>query len=98
MPNVWEVVTNKESSRGRKIIVGYMPVIVRRARTEINSGNYKVLQVLDLLNDNKLNFTQKNKEIISGYIRENRIPRREVLRYSEYYPAKALKNYMQCRG
>ena len=51
MPNVIEIYTNKESTNVRSVMVGKQKVILRKARTDINSTNVAVLSFLEMMND-----------------------------------------------
>ena len=50
MPNVLELYTNNEPSRVREVPVGSQRVLLRRARTAIDSDNAATLSFLELMN------------------------------------------------
>ncbi|MDR0832133.1 MAG: hypothetical protein LBM99_04490, partial [Bacillales bacterium] len=90
MPNVIEIVTNKESSRVRKVLIGTQKFILRKARCEINNKNKITLQILELATE----FEPSDEVNIAliNYAKTNGIDIKKLLKYSKYYPAKTLKN------
>ena len=50
MPNLMKIYTNKEPSRVREIYVGNQKVLLRRARTLINSTNAAIVSFIEMMN------------------------------------------------
>lgn len=96
MPNIIEVFTNNETSNVRDVKVGKQKVILRKARTEINSDNYAVLSFLELMNDivpRSLDEEQKNR--IAEYIKCNGITKDSILTYTSVFPDRVLRNLVE---
>ena len=50
-PAIIEIVTNKETSKGRKIDIGNKKIIIKKAKQTITNDNYRILQFLDLMSN-----------------------------------------------
>ncbi|MCL2630640.1 MAG: hypothetical protein FWD49_03855 [Firmicutes bacterium] len=90
MAFVYEIITNNESTRRREVQVGKSRYILRKARCAVNNENKVILQVLELCN-NYL-WDDEAAEAVLNYAKRNNVTMRDVLRYSQYYPAKAIRN------
>ncbi len=91
--NVQEIVTNRETTRCRKITVDGMDFLLRKSRTEITAENadaYRVLQVFSERNGVAVNET--GVKAISDFIRKKDIKREQLLDISKSFPAKTLQN------
>ena len=98
VPNVIEVVTNKESSRVREIYVGRQKVRLRRPRISVTNENVDALIILDLFNQLEPNTADGlNWGGVVNYIKESGLTLQKILKYSPVYPAKAIKNLMTSR-
>ena len=97
IPNIKEIVTNKESSRKRVVSINDFNVIIRKPVVEITNSNYKILQLLDLLKYvDKYRDISKNdvKQIIyKNYL--NYLSMAQIDKYLSYYPAKVSKIFME---
>lgn len=95
VPNVIEIVTNKEASRLREVYVGKQRVRLRCARVPITSENADALAVLDLFNQLD---PKKAPELdwrgVINYIMESGLNLKKIMDYSYAYPARAVKNLM----
>jgi hypothetical protein len=95
VPNVIEIVTNKESSRVREVYVGKQRVRLRRARVPITNENADALAVLDLFNQiDPQEASERNWRGVVDYIKESGLNLKKIMEYSYAYPAKAVKNLM----
>jgi len=96
VPNVIEVVSNKESAKVRDIKIGYQTVRARRSKTLIDKENVKVLQLLDLLKNITMSELDsvEHKNFID-YVKKQKLSKEEVIKYSTAYPAVAMKNLME---
>jgi len=92
VPNTLEVVTTKESMRLRRIRVGNMNVILKKARTEINSQNVAALQLLDAFNEMGRPLDEDEVCSLRRFISRSNVKEGDVFRYAQYFPAKAVKN------
>ena len=98
MTNTPEIVTNRESTRCRKITIDGMPFIIRKSRLEITRNNVPVYKILQLFTEtNGLEITDTVKQAVNDYINKNEISRNSILELSPYFPARTLKN-MVCSG
>ena len=95
VPNIIEVVTNKEASRVREIYVGKQKVRLRKARIPITKENAVALSVLELFNklDPKL-YNKPDWRGVINYIKESKLDLKKILIFSSAYPARAVKNLM----
>ena len=87
VPNMITIVTNNESSRGRKVRIGKQEVYLIKSPTEITEKNCAVLQLLEavkLVDLNDLDETE-NKNLES-YIRKNKITLNDVSEYCAFFP------------
>lgn len=96
MPNVIEVYTNNERSKVREVTIGNKRVVLRRARTEINSENAPVLSFLELMNDiTPSSLDEEQRERIVEYILVNNITRKDILEYANVFPDKVMRNLIE---
>lgn len=92
-PATIEIVTQGETMFKREVDYNFRKVTLRKPRVkEINNKNFKILQVLDLLN----NFENLSAEpiekatyTIQEYVSDIKIDREELNRYVKEYPLKA---------
>jgi len=90
MPNVLEIVTNRESMRVREATLGRQKLLLRKPKCIITNDNEKILQILELAN--QFEFGDDGNAAVVDYAKTNRVTAKDLLRYAKYYPAKALKN------
>ncbi|MBQ7244259.1 MAG: hypothetical protein IJS52_08695 [Bacilli bacterium] len=97
VPNVIEIVTNKETNRKRTVTIGGMKYIIRKSRFEItkeNSFYYTVLQLFsELRSSDEIDDFSKRK--IEEYFSENGINQRCLFQYSKSFPARTIKNLVE---
>lgn len=96
MPNVIEIYTNNETTNVRDVMVGKQKVILRKARTTINSTNVAVLSFLEMMNDIipcSLDSEKKNR--IAEYINNNGITKQEIISYASVFPDKVMRNLIE---
>ena len=98
VPNVVEIYTNNESTRLRRISLDNQNIVLKKCRVKINKNNYKILQLLELLNILSINDIEKNSCIIKEFITNNNIDNKEIIKYLKFYPAKTTKNFLICEG
>lgn len=91
VPSVYEIMTNRESTRVRKVRVENQEVILRKARVEINKDNYIVLQFLEFITSTNTEFLLKSKEKIAKYFLKA-VDKKQVADYITKYPSKTIKN------
>lgn len=85
------IVTNKASRDSRSVKIYNNRVIIRKPRVTVNEKNYKILQVLDLLNNYEL-LSEKPLDIaknrILSYLGDVTINENEMKGYLNEYPGK----------
>lgn len=85
------IVTNNASAAKRDVSVYKKRFIIRKPRANVNKSNYKLLQVLDLLN-NYEQYSEKPlevaKEKILSYLEGVSLNEQEVKEYLDAYPIK----------
>lgn len=96
MPNLVELVTNKETTRVRNLKVGGINVRARRARTIITNENVNILQFLDLMNSISIkSIKDDEKKMLKRFTKDSGITLKDVVKYSSIYPAQAMKNMIE---
>lgn len=96
MPNVIEIYTNNETTNVRDVMVGKQKVILRKARTTINSTNVAVLSFLEMMNDiipRSLDSEKKNR--IAEFIKNSGITRQDIISYMNVFPDKVMRNLIE---
>ncbi len=93
MTNTPEIVTNREATRRRKVIIAGMPFILRKSRTEITNENVDSYRVLQLLTENDgTRINKKTKQAISDFIRAKKISKESLLDLGRVFPDRTLRN------
>ena len=96
MPNIMEIYTNNESAKVRDINVGRQKVRLRRSRISINKSNAAILCFLEMMNLLPGNYVDKQgKDILSRYIKENNIKRKDITAYAPMFPDKAMRTMIE---
>lgn len=96
MSNVIEIYTNNETTNVRDVMVGKQKVILRKARTTINSSNVAVLSFLEMMNDitpRSLDSEKKNR--IAEYINKSGITKQDIISYATVFPDKVMRNLIE---
>ena len=91
VPNIYEIMTNKESTRVRKVKIENQELVLRKSRVKITKDNYITLQFLEFINSTCIEFLLNNKEKISKYYFNN-VDKNQVIKYMIEYPSKTIKN------
>lgn len=97
VPGKKEITTNNTSSKKRTIYLKGRYVIIRKPKIEINYKNYKYLQFLDMfhfLSDDDFN---ENINLISLYIKNNKLRKNELSKYLYLYPTRTIKLIFESR-
>lgn len=91
VPNIYEIMTNKESTRVRKVKIENQELVLRKSRVKITKDNYITLQFLEFITSTCIEFLLNNKEKISKYYFNN-VDKNQVIKYMTEYPSKTIKN------
>jgi len=98
VPNIKEIITNKESSRKRKVSINNRNIILRRPRVIINNNNANTLQFLDIIEIfekySDIDKLEALNKIIS-YYKNKGVTMDNINKYIKYYPAKTSKKIME---
>lgn len=100
LPYELEIVTNEAGNPVRNVRICGKNFIVRKSNIRIDNGNYKVLQLLDLLkNFDSYNELEKPEatEKLTAYIIKNQIRKSDVDTYLPYYPDRIYKSIYELR-
>ena len=96
VPNVIEIMTNEEKSRLRKVIIGNQKLRLRKSRCNINSKNYKILQLLELITSlDAKELTDSNVKKILKYMLEAKITINLISQYLKYFPDKTSRKLIE---
>jgi len=94
LPFTFEIISNNATARKRYVTVKRQKFLIRKARVAVDNRNYPTLLTLELANilDPE---TIASKQFIS-FIKENKITRGDIQKYSPFYPvevsAKLIKS------
>lgn len=93
VPNVLEIVTNREATRKRTIDIDGVKFVIRKSRFEITKDNYPYYTILQLFLElgDKSNLNDFAKEQIKEYLSKNNIQKERLLKYALDFPSKAIK-------
>ena len=95
MPISCTVVSNKATTKERRIRLGQQEIILRQPRCTITKQNYLVLQILDLLADVDRYSEIEQEEArqrFKDYLGRAEMSFSSMEQYLDYYPVKIFKN------
>ena len=95
VPNVIEVITNKESRDVREIEIRGRKVVLRKSRLPITSENESAYTLMELFNGIDVKQYQEDSMVrksISSYIKEKKINSGTIYSLAAYFPARTMKN------
>ena len=95
VPNIIEIVTNKETTRKRIVVIDGVKFIVRKSRFEITKDNYAYYTTLQLFSElSSSSLEAFAKQRVKEYLNDNNIDSKTLIRYAMYFPARVMKNLM----
>ena len=97
VPFVYEIVTNKEKSRVRKITLKNKKIILRKPYATINRNNYLEAQFLEFINNANINDINDNIDILKKYIKDKNLNKNIILDLITNYPSKTSKRLIESR-
>lgn len=97
VPYVYEIVTNKEKSRVRKITLKNKKIILRKPYATISRNNYLEAQFLEFINNANINDINDNIDILKKYIKDNNLNKNIILDLITNYPSKTSKRLIESR-
>lgn len=95
VPYMTEIVSNNASAAVREVNLKDRRILLRKARSEINSSNYRVLQFLDLLKDIDVYVDEENDKAsarLQKYVMSEGITKQDIDKYIRQYPDKIYRN------
>ncbi len=95
VPNIIEVITNKESRDVREIVIRGRKVILRKSRLPItneNEGAYTLMELFNSIDIRQYREDSMVRESISNYIKEKKISSGTIYSLANSFPAKTMKN------
>ena len=95
VPAIPEITTNNTSSKKRFYSALGRVAIIRKARTEVDFTNYKILQFLDMFFFVSLEEVKKNKELLRKYIIDNQFQKLQFKQYIGLYNDQTLKKIVE---
>ena len=97
VPFVYEIVTNKEKSRVRKITLKNKKIILRKPYATINRNNYLEAQFLEFINNANINDINDNIDTLKKYIKDKNLNKNIILDLITNYPSKTSKRLIESR-
>ncbi len=95
VPSLISVTSNKESSRGREIIINDEHYMVSKSRTNITSSNVYAYTLLELFTiSNGIPMNERGMVNVNLFIKEHDITREDLLDLAKYFPSRTLKNLL----
>ncbi len=96
VPFVREIASNNSGGIKRKIEIGNSKFILKEPRTVVTTENYKILQLLDLLNDYEFYMDYDNDEAfvkhnLLEYIKKMEVSKNDFDNCLQYYPDSIYK-------
>ena len=95
VPAIFEITTNKTSSKKRYFTSNGFMAIIRKGKVEINSQNYKYLQFLDMFHFVTLDEVKENKELICEYAKKIGFGKEVFRRFINLYGPKTMKKIVE---
>lgn len=96
VPNIVEIYTNKETAKVRLVNVGTLSVLLRKARTTIDTTNVATQSFLELMNSVSSSFfDEERRKITAKYINDAGITRDDVVKYAPNFPDKAMRTLVE---
>lgn len=95
VPNVIEIITNKESRDVREIEIRGRKVILRKSRLPITRENESAYTLMELFNGIDMRQYREDsmvRESISNYIKEKKINSEIIYSLASSFPARTMKN------
>lgn len=89
------IVTNATSNQDRFVKIGTSVVLLKKSPVEVTNSNWKLLQFLQMVNDEETELMVRKKEIINKYVKSEGFLLDEALTTLCKYPDKTLKKFIE---
>lgn len=96
VPNVLEIVTNKETTKCRKIHIRGREFILRKSRIKItkeNASSYMILQLFSEIKDAHY-MDERGIRTIRSYMKKTNVTKNDLFELANVFPARTMKNLM----
>lgn len=96
VPNVLEIVTNKETTRCRKIMIKGREFILRKSKIKItkeNASSYMILQLFSEIKDADY-MDERGIRTIRSYMKKTNVTKNDLFELANVFPARTMKNLM----
>lgn len=99
VPAVIEIVTNKEATRGREVMIKNRKFVIKKSRTEINNRNAAAYTVLQLFDDfgKETELDENASERLSEFIRQQGVTKEQLLNLSVKFPARTMRKLIRSK-
>jgi DNA-binding Lrp family transcriptional regulator len=94
VPAEKEIVTNKEATKGRRIALANYRLRLKKPRVPIDNQNWRLLQLLDLLNEYPQWSEYPREEVntrIAKHIKDKELKRKDLIELLGNYPDKVSR-------
>jgi len=95
MPNIPEIISNKESSKRRVIEMRGREAVVKKSYIVINEENAKILQFFDLFKYLDFKEIETSKQMLIDYIKKEQFTKNQVSEYLCQYPKEVLSHFIR---
>lgn len=95
VPAIYEITTNKTSSKKRFYKHDRRWAILRKGKTEINYQNYRMLQFLDMFRFLSLWEIKEKRDILTSYIKKHKLTKKQFNQYIGLYGADTIKKIVE---
>ena len=92
VPNVLEIVTNKETTRCRKIMIKGREFILRKSRIKItkeNASSYMILQLFSEIKDAHY-MDERGIRTIRSYMKKTNVTKNDLFELANVFPARTM--------
>ena len=95
MPNIPEIISNKECSKRRIIEMRGREAIVKKSYISINEKNAKTLQFFDLFKYLDSSEIEQNKQVLIDYIKKEKFTKSQTSEYLCQYPKEVINRFIR---
>ncbi len=96
-----KIMSNAVSNKERQVKIGNATYIINAPRIKVTEENYKLLQILDLLDEYAKHFKEsleQQKDILVSYFKDSPLKKNEVVDIIESYPLKTQVEFYKIGG
>lgn len=99
VPSVIEIVTNKEATRVREVMIKNRRFVIKKSRTEINNRNAAAYTVLQLFDDfgKETELDDNASKRLAEFISRQGITKEQLLNLSVKFPARTMRKLIRSK-